>query len=309
MGSNDRRLPSSHRSFTPGGFPPMRPRKNPLKGKHVVSASFFSREDVECVFSNADDMRVLCERDKPGDLLRGKVLACLFHEPTSWTASLVAAMLRLGGGVIPSGEMRHVIDADPDTMPDALRILEASVDAFGLRLPAAGAAATAAETLRKPLVNAGDGDEADPMQALVDLYAIDREFREIEGLTVTFVGDLRNGRTAPSLVRLLRHFDARVNLVSPDALRMDADLRSDLAVEGMRIAEGDALDPVLGETDVLYLSPVRDGWSSGDAARAAAETFAGAKEGMVVMRESSFDRTAYGLYVRMALLAMVLGRV
>lgn len=302
MGSNDRRLPSSHRSFTPGGFPPMRPRKNPLKGKHVVSTSSLSREDVECIFSNADDMRSLCERDKPGDLLRGKVLACLFHEPSPWTFSLVAAMQRLGGGVIPPSETAYVRLADRDALPDALRVLEASVDAFSLRLPAPGDVAIAAEALRKPLINAGDGDDGDPLQSLVDLYAIDREFRDLDGLTVTFVGDLTNGRSAPSLARLLRLFDARLNLVSPDALRMDADLRSELAVAGMRIAESETLEAVIGETDVLYLSPVRT-------ANAVPDPLDGSKEGMVVLNDASFLRTEYGLYVRMALLAMVLGRV
>ena len=303
-------------------------------GQHILSVSQFTRPDLEYIFAVAQEMRTMVERVGTFDLLKGKILANLFYEPSTRTSSsFTAAMERLGGSVIPINEVKYSSVAKGESLPDTIRTLEAYSDVIVLRHPETGAAATAARYAHKPIVNAGDGTGEHPTQALLDLFTIREELGRLEGLTVTMLGDLKYGRTVHSLSRLLTLYGARLNYVSPEILRMPRAIIEELGKFNIEQHEYTELDGLLAETDVLYVTRVQkerfanlDEYESVKSAYVISpETMAHAKEQMVLMhplpriteismevdndpRAAYFRQVEYGLYVRMALLAMVLGK-
>ena len=201
-----------------------------------------------------------------------------------------------------------------------------------LRHPETGSAAIAAKAAHKPVINAGDGIGEHPTQALLDAFTIREELGHLDGLTVTMLGDLKYGRTVHSLSRLLSLYKVRLNYVSPDILRMPQEVRDELSAKGMEQQEC-TLEEVLPQTDVLYVTRVQKERFEDPAVYEKvkgayvidAATMKAAKERMIVMhplprvteismdfdedpRAAYFRQMEYGLYVRMALLAMVLGK-
>src|SRR5512144_1591287 len=194
-------------------------------GKDIISVKQFKRTDLEYVFGVAHEMRGMVERVGTFDLLKGKILANLFYEPSTRTSSsFTAAMERLGGSVIPINEVRYSSVSKGESLPDTVRTLECYADVIVLRHPEVGASALAAKYARKPIINAGDGVGEHPTQALLDLFTILEELNQVDGLTVTMLGDLKYGRTVPSLARLLSLFRVTVNYVAPEILRMPPEI-------------------------------------------------------------------------------------
>ena len=309
-------------------------RTGAFYGKDIVSVSQFCREDLEYIFGVAEAMRTMVAHIGTFDLLKGKILANLFYEPSTRTSSsFAAAMERLGGSVIQINEVKFSSVAKGESLPDTIRTLESYADIIVLRHPDTGSAAIAAQYARKPIINAGDGIGEHPTQALLDLFTIREELGSIDGLTVTMLGDLKYGRTVHSLARLLSLYDVRINYVSPEILRMPAELIDQLEARGLRQAEYESLEPVIPDTDVLYVTRVQkerfDSLDEYDAVKDAfvisPETMRGMRSRMALMhplprvgeispevdddpRAAYFRQMEYGLYVRMALLAMVLGK-
>ncbi len=268
------------------------------------------------------------------DLLKGKILASLFYEPSTRTSSsFTAAMERLGGSVIPINEVHYSSVSKGESLPDTVRTLECYADVIVLRHPDVGASALAARYATKPIINAGDGIGEHPTQALLDLFTIKAELGAVDGMTVTMLGDLKYGRTVHSLARLLSLYDVTLHYVSPDILAMPPEIIDEIAAAGIPQAEHSSLDGVLTETDILYVTRVQKERFGDEAAYASIEgtytvtpeTLEKAKERMIVMhplprvgeitievdedpRAAYFRQMEYGLYVRMALLAMVLGK-
>jgi len=309
-------------------------RTAPWYGKDILSVKQFTREDLEYIFAVAHEMRVMVERVGTFDLLKGKILANLFYEPSTRTSSsFTAAMERLGGSVIPINEVRYSSVAKGESLPDTVRTLECYADVIVLRHPEVGSAAIAAQAARKPVINAGDGIGEHPTQALLDAFTIREELGHIDGLTVTLLGDLKHGRTVHSLARLLSLYKVRLNYVSPDILRMPLELIEELKAKGVEQTEYATLDPCLAETDVLYVTRVQKERFTDEAVYESVkdayiidkDVMKKAKARMIVMhplprvgeidpaidddpRAAYFRQMEYGLYVRMALLAMVLGK-
>jgi len=309
-------------------------RDAPFYGKDILSVSQFSREDLEYIFGVAKEMRAMVERVGTFDLLKGKILANLFYEPSTRTSSsFLAAMERLGGSVIPINEVHYSSVAKGESLPDTIRTLECYADVIVIRHPEVGSAEIAAKYARKPVINGGDGIGEHPTQALLDLFTIREELERIDGLTVTLLGDLKNGRTVHSLARLLSLFVVRVNYVSPEILRMPPALVEELKAKGLPQKEYAELEPVLAETDVLYVTRVQkerfENPETYERVKGAyvitPEMLRQAKDEMIVMhplprvgeismevdddpRAAYFRQMEYGLYLRMALLAMVLGK-
>lgn len=309
-------------------------RGAPFYGQDVISVSQFSITDLEYIFGVAKEMRAMVERVGSFDLLKGKILANLFYEPSTRTSSsFLSAMERLGGSVIPINEVTYSSVAKGESLPDTIRTLECYADVIVIRHPEVGSAELAAKFSRKPVINAGDGIGEHPTQALLDLFTIEEELGRVDGLTVTMLGDLKYGRTVHSLSRLLSNFVVRLNYVSPEILRMPPELVEELKAKGVSQKEFDVLEPVLAETDVLYVTRVqKERFENQDdyekvkgAFVITPETMEQAKEEMIIMhplprvgeismeldddpRAAYFRQMEYGLYVRMALLAMVLGK-
>lgn len=306
----------------------------PFYGKDILSVNQFSRTDLEYIFEVAHEMRVMVERVGTFDLLKGKILANLFYEPSTRTSSsFTAAMERLGGSVIPINEVRYSSVSKGESLPDTVRTLECYADLTVLRHPEVGSAALAAEAARKPVINAGDGVGEHPTQALLDLFTITEELGEVDGLTVVMLGDLKYGRTVHSLARLLSRFDIRLHYVSPQILQMPAEIVSELEQRQVSQTSHSELDEVLAETDVLYVTRIQKERFADEETYASVagayvitpEVMKAAKDRMIVMhplprvgeiapsfdtdpRAAYFRQMEYGLYVRMALLAMVLGK-
>jgi aspartate carbamoyltransferase len=309
-------------------------RTAPWYGQDIISIKQFSRQDLEYIFAVAHEMRVMVERVGTFDLLKGKILANLFYEPSTRTSSsFAAAMERLGGSVISINEVRYSSVAKGESLPDTVRTLECYADVIVIRHPEVGSAAIAAASAQKPVINAGDGVGEHPTQALLDAFTIHEELGSLEGLTVTMLGDLKFGRTVHSLARLMSLYGARLYYVAPDILRMPAEIIQELKGKGVVQSEHVSPEGVIGETDVLYVTRVqRERFESEevyDSVKGAYVVDAGlmrrAKERMIVMhplprvneistevdadpRAAYFRQMEYGLYVRMALLAMVLGK-
>jgi aspartate carbamoyltransferase len=327
MLANHRRPPSAHLPFG-------EKREGRFYGQHILSVAQFSRSDLEDVFAVAAEMRTMVERVGTFDLLKGKILANLFYEPSTRTSSsFTAAMERLGGSVIPINEVRYSSVSKGESLPDTVRTLETYSDVIVIRHPETGSAAIAARYCRKPIINAGDGIGEHPTQALLDLFTIREELGRVDGLTVTMLGDLKYGRTVHSLARLLALYNVRLNFVAPESLSMPVTLIEELQQRGVSQSQSPNLDLVLPDTDVLYVTRVqKERFENPEAYEAVKgayvitpETLSRAKEQMIVMhplprvgeismevdddpRAAYFRQMEYGLYVRMAVLAMVLGK-
>jgi aspartate carbamoyltransferase catalytic subunit len=302
-------------------------------GKDIISVKQFSRADLEYVFGVAHEMRGMVERVGTFDLLKGKILANLFYEPSTRTSSsFTAAMERLGGSVIPINEVKYSSVSKGESLPDTVRTLECYADVIVLRHPETGSAAIAAKAAKKPVINAGDGVGEHPTQALLDLFTIREELGKVEGITVTMLGDLKYGRTVHSLSRLLTLFGVKLNYVSPDILKMPEEVKSEVSEKGISQTVT-TLEKALPGSDVLYVTRVQkerfedpaEYEKVKDAYVIDPTLMKAAKKDMIVMhplprvteismdfdedpRAAYFRQMEYGLYVRMALLAMVLGK-
>jgi aspartate carbamoyltransferase len=279
-------------------------------------------------------MREMVERVGTFDLLKGKILVNLFYEPSTRTASsFTAAMERLGGSVIPINEVKYSSVAKGESLPDTVRSLECYSDVIVLRHPEVGASALAAQYARKPIINAGDGIGEHPTQALLDLFTIIEEKGYVDGLTITMLGDLKYGRTVHSLSRLLSLYDVKLNFVSPEILRLPEEIISELESKGIPIQEYTLLDQALSESDVLYVTRIQkerfeepqDYENVKGTYIITKQSLAEASKDLILMhplprvgeismdldddpRAAYFRQMEYGMYVRMALLAMVLGK-
>ena len=314
---------------------PLGEKRDPrFYGKDILSVAQFHQADLETIFEVAAEMRVMVERVGTFDLLKGKVLTTLFYEPSTRTSSsFVAAIERLGGSVIPINNVTYSSVSKGESLPDTVRTLESYSDAIVLRHPEKGSAAIAAAAARKPIINAGDGPGEHPTQALLDAYTIKAEMGRVDGLTVTMLGDLKYGRTVHSLARLLALYDVKLNYVAPEILRMPKDLVDELDDLGVEQYQTPDLEEVLASTDVLYVTRIQKERFEDpgqydrvkDSYIITRATLAAAKEHMIVMhplprvgeiamdvdddpRAAYFRQMEYGMYVRMALLALVLGK-
>lgn len=307
---------------------------NGFYGQDIISVSQFDRTKLDYIFNVADEMRVLVERFGSADLLQGKILANLFYEPSTRTSSsFMAAMLRLGGQVIPINNVQYSSVTKGESLPDTVRTLESYADIIVIRHPEVGSAAVAAHYASKPVINAGDGVGEHPTQALLDLYTIIEALGEVSGLKVAMVGDLKYGRTVHSLTKLLVNYPVEFVFVSPEILRMPKDVLEVLDRTGHAYEEREDVHEIIGDVDVLYVTRVQKERFTDlaeydmvkDRYIVDPELMSRAKSRMIVMHPlprvneisyavDSDPRAAYfrqmrnGMYIRMALLAAVLGK-
>ena len=217
----------------------------------------FDRADLERLFAEADRARSRPRGEQP---LAGFTLATLFYEPSTRTRlSFESAMLRLGGSVISTENAREFSSAiKGETVEDTVRIVGGYADAIVIRHYEQGAAHRAASVSAVPILNAGDGPGEHPTQALLDLYTIGHELGRIDGLTVALVGDLRYGRTARSLARLLRLTEGtKLIFVAPPAAPMGDDVREELREAGIPFRDESDLEAVLPDVDVVYQTRIQ----------------------------------------------------
>jgi len=330
MPTNSPLLPPSRT----GGAVPADHITNGFYGQDILSVSQFSRDNLDYIFGVAHEMQVLVERFGSADLLQGKILANLFYEPSTRTSSsFMAAMLRLGGQIIPINNVQYSSVTKGESLPDTVRTLECYADVIVLRHPELGAAATAAHYATKPIINAGDGVGEHPTQALLDLFTIVQELERLDGLRIAMVGDLKYGRTVHSLTKLLSNYNVEFVFVNPAILPMPADVLQVVENKGLRFQQTQDVHAVISDVDVLYVTRVQKerftDMAQYDRVKdhyvVDEELMTHAKERMVVMhplprlneisyaidndpRAAYFRQMRNGMFIRMALLAAVLGK-
>ncbi len=308
---------------------------NGLSGQDIISVEQFDRDTLGYIFSRAREMREMVERVGGAALLKGRVVACLFYEPSTRTsASFISAMERLGGSVIPITQgVQFSSVSKGETLADTIRTLEQYADVIVLRHPEIGSAQSAADYANVPIINAGDGAGEHPTQALLDLFTIYDELGTLDGLKIAMVGDLRYGRTVHSLTRLLMQYDVSLRFVSPEILRLPMTLMNPIIDQGIDVRETHEVADIIQNADVLYVTRVQKERFA-DLAQyeevrnqheITPEIMEQAKEKMIVMhplprvgeihyavdkdpRAAYFRQVKNGMYIRMALLAAVLGR-
>ncbi|MDR2471847.1 MAG: aspartate carbamoyltransferase [Treponema sp.] len=304
-----------------------------LTGRHLIEPGDFTLEELEGLFTLAEKIE-----DDPSYLresCRGKLLAALFFEPSTRTRlSFEAAMLRLGGSCLGFADPGSSSAVKGESLQDTIRTVACYADAIVMRNPKEGAALVASRFSSVPVINAGDGGHHHPTQTLTDLLTIRRVRGSTGNLTIGFCGDLKFGRTVHSLARALaRYPGVRMIFISPPELTAPEYITRDILERDMiPFKTAERLEDVMAGLDVLYMTRVQrerffneeDYIRLKDYYVLTAEKMKAAREDMIVLhplprvneiaaevdgdrRALYFRQAKYGMYIRMALLASVLG--
>ena len=302
--------------------------------KNVISTQELLKEEVEKILSRAGEMEKECKAGQVQKLLENKIVACMFFEPSTRTRlSFETAVLKLGGEVISSENAEANSSAyKGETIEDTTRMLNCYADIIVIRHPKMGTALKAAAVSSKPVINAGDGANEHPTQALLDLYTIKKEHGRLENISIAFVGDVLNSRTLRSLVPLLMRYKGnKFYFVSPKELVLAEEYRKFLKENNVDFKETNSLEEILPKVDVLYMTRVqKERFENASDYEKVKDSFllemkhvAKLKKDAIIMHPlprvneiateiDSDSRAAYfrqaenGLYVRMAILAEVL---
>ncbi|MDH5494789.1 MAG: aspartate carbamoyltransferase [Candidatus Bathyarchaeota archaeon] len=303
-----------------------------FKGRDIISLKDFSREEIDYVLEMARAMEPMARTGS--DSLRGKILATLFFEPSTRTRlSFESAMHRLGGSAIGFAEAEIASVKKGENLADTMRVVESYADVIVVRHPLEGAARLAAEFAGVPVINGGSGAEEHPTQALLDLYTIVKEKERIDGLNVALVGDLRYGRTVHSLAYALSLYNVKLFFVSPDMLHMRREVL-EVIKEKIKVTEKSSLEEIIGDVDVLYMTRIQKERFPDAAEYAKVKgsyrvdlgLLERARKDMIVLHPlprvdeiaPEVDGTSHaryfqqvwnGIVMRMALLALILGKV
>lgn len=302
-----------------------------LFGRDLVSINDFSKNEILAVLKTSSEFK---KKSAP-ELLSGKILASLFFEPSTRTRlSFETAMERLGGRVIGFADKGVSSATKGESLSDAIRIIGQYADVIALRHSLEGAARCAAEVTEKPVINAGDGSNQHPTQTLLDLFSIQETQKKLTGLSVALAGDLKYGRTVHSLTHILMlHFRPRFYFVAPTMLQIPDAYLEELQRHGIRYSLHDTIEAVIKKVDIFYLTRIQkerfpdpvDYEKVKNVLCLTAAHLKGVKPNLKILHplprvselDQSVDTTAHayyfeqaqnGLYVRQALLSMILGK-
>ena len=202
-------------------------------------------------------MKKMLRSEKSLNILGNKFMATIFYEESTRTrVSFTSAMERLGGRVI-NLEINSSSTKKGETLEDTITTMASYCDILVVRHSEVGAVKRAAKVSRKPVINGGDGVGEHPTQALLDVFTIREEIGTVNGLTITLVGDLKNGRTTHSLAKLLTHYNVNMLFVSPLNLRIPEEIKEYLHERNIQFQEHQSLEAVLLDTDVLYMTRIQ----------------------------------------------------
>lgn len=222
----------------------------------IISIRDFTKAKINHILKSSEDMEKRLGRKN--DFLSGKILACLFFEPSTRTRlSFETAMKRLGGDVIGFSESGATSVAKGESLKDTIKTVESYCDAIVIRHPREGAARLAANVSEVPVINAGDGSNQHPTQTLLDLYTIKREVGSLKK-EIALIGDLKYGRTVHSLAYALAMFGARMTFISPKGLEMPREVVADLENFNTTIEESNDLEGAIPGCDVLYVTRIQE---------------------------------------------------
>lgn len=298
-----------------------------MEKKDIISISELSTEEIKEILQKAEELEKL-SREKQLEILKGKVIACLFYEPSTRTRdSFKTAIARMGASTVGFDSAESTSGKKGESLHDTIKMYDGYTDLIVMRHNKDGSAKLASEVAKIPVINAGDGKNQHPTQTLLDLYTIKKIHGSLFNLNVALAGDLKYGRTVHSLAQALDKFNCKIFLVSPSILRMPEHVLEDLG----NYSEHESIQEVLEKADILYMTRIqRERFADENEYQKVkniymlnAEMLKNAKPNMKVMHplprvneiNKDVDETPYahyfeqaknGVIVRMALLGMLL---
>ncbi len=301
-----------------------------FRGRDIISMRDFSKTEIEYLLGFLLDF----EKQMKENLLRGKVLATLFFEPSTRTRlSFESAMVSLGGSVIGFADPSVSSIKKGETLIDTIKTIEGYCNTIVIRHPLEGSARLTADIASIPVINAGDGSNQHPTQTLTDLYTIRKARGKISGLNIGFLGDLKYGRTVHSLALALSSFSNRLFFISSPFLSMPGSYLEALD-KNSPVEQTDRLDEIIGDLDILYVTRIQQERFADpleykrlkNTYHINLDTLKRAKPDMKIMHplprvneiDTSVDATEHSLYfkqtangvlVRKALLSLILGDI
>ena len=302
-----------------------------FKGKSIVSIRDISKKEILHILEVANGM----EENPKHELFKGKVMASLFFEPSTRTRlSFESAMKKLGGEVVGFAEAGVSSAKKGESLSDTVKTVENYSDVIVMRHPLEGTARLASEVVSIPVLNGGDGANQHPTQTLLDLYTMLKTQKKLEGLEVAMVGDLKYGRTVHSLAIALAQFKCRMYFVSPDSLKMPDYIIEELKGKDIEYSEHKEIKEIMDKVDILYMTRIqRERFSDPSEYEKVKNVYVLTKDMLADVRPNLkimhplprvneiaaeidatpyavyFQQAANGIFVRQALIALVLGAV
>lgn len=233
-------------------------------GTHILSVDQFTRSDIDRIFAVADSMEPYALRRKVTRVLEGAILGNMFFEPSTRTrVSFGCAFNLLGGEVRETTGIANSAIAKGESLYDTARVLSGYSDVICMRHPESGSVAEFAAASRVPVVNGGDGANQHPSQALLDLYTIQKEMkqrgRDLDGLRIGMIGDLKYGRTVHSLAQLLCLYSGvKIALISPVELSMPESYTEQLREAGHTVSISSDLTAGIRDVDIVYSTRIQE---------------------------------------------------
>ena len=227
-----------------------------MKDAHnFVTIANLSKEKLRYLIEMAAEFEKYPNRE----ILKGKIIATLFFEPSTRTRlSFETAANRLGAKVIGFTDPKVTSSTKGETLKDTIMMVANYADVIIMRHYLEGAAKYASEISPVPIINAGDGAHQHPSQTMLDLYSIYKTQGTLENLTITLVGDLKYGRTVHSLLMAMRHFNPSFRFIAPKELAMPAEYKQYCEEQGIRYAETENLsEETIADSDILYMTRVQ----------------------------------------------------
>ncbi|MDU7947729.1 MAG: aspartate carbamoyltransferase [Clostridium sp.] len=304
-----------------------------MKSKHLIDPMDFSKEELQEIFKLAH--QIIANPREYSHICDGKILATLFYEPSTRTRfSFEAAMMRLGGKILGFSEPNSSSTAKGETLADTITMVSIYSDIIAMRHPMEGSAKLASMYSEVPVINAGDGGHQHPTQTLTDLLTIESLKNGLTNHTIGICGDLKNGRTVHSLIKAMSRYEGtKFILISPKELSIPVYIREEILIKNnIEFKEVEKLEDVIDELDILYMTRIQkerffneeEYIRLKDSYILDVEKMELAKNDMIVMhplprvneisievdkddRACYFRQAEYGMYVRMALIAKLLG--
>jgi aspartate carbamoyltransferase catalytic subunit len=292
-----------------------------LKGRDLVSIRDLSTDEILEILNLSRKMLPIAEGKRPSDLLASKIVAMAFFEPSTRTRlSFEAAVQRLGGRCLTIADAGVTSMRKGESLYDTVRMLTSYSDAIVIRHPNEGAARLAADASDHPVINAGDGANQHPTQAILDLMTMQEAFGTLAGLRVVLQGDLKYGRTVHSLAPALASLGAEIVLSAPKALALPEELRLELIALGGKVSEEPEVRRAVRDADVLYVTRIQkerfgdegEYRSVAGSYRIDTDVLRDAKPRLIVLHplprageiDAEVDRTPHAAYFRQAFLAV-----
>jgi len=301
--------------------------------KNLISIKDLNKEEIEKILEKTRDMENILKQNKSLDLLKGKILATLFFEPSTRTRlSFTSAMQRLGGNVIGFEAIESSSVAKGENLTDTIKTIEKYCDAIVIRHSKEGATRYVSEITDKPVINAGDGTNQHPTQTLLDLYSIKKFKERLNNLNVTLLGDLKHARVMKPLAYALALFKANLTFVSPFGLEFERGFIDELKEKfNSKIIQTNYIYGGIKNADVLYVCRIQkerfaDQYEAEKLQKAfkiTLEMIGQAKDDMIILHSlpkvteidpmidktkyaKYFEQVAFGIPVRMAILNMLI---